>query len=313
MKRRGIILFITLAVILLMGATVMLILQAQQRFQETLNKETALTQGMLFVNDMSEYLIANPLTPQEIFAGSEIPVTMALQNIEGTVTLSSAQNRLNINAYLKALQHDQSAYDAMNGWLRQQGYKSPSLLLAILLDTIDNDDQERISGSEIRLHDPRYQNGVIYPKRSLPAIIRVYRRLSGDQNATLTPFLRTFGFEKRPFDLNYATFEQLRLLYPDFPTHILTQISAHDSYYESVNDLPVPYTYRRRILTPRWGITPTLKSNILQAVVDYTYNRTWQGRLSFCVTLGKKPHISHITLSPLRRITTGEEHENRSR
>ncbi|NPA29664.1 MAG: hypothetical protein GXO33_05710 [Epsilonproteobacteria bacterium] len=297
--RKAVVLYMTLGVILLIGSAVLLLLRTESRFKESVEKEAAYVQGTLFIRDMSEYLLSNALTPEEIFGGAGIPVAMALDSMEGTVTIYSAQRKIDLNTYLKHLGTDQRAYEAFLNWLAQKGYKNPSFLLALLLDTLDKDLNERVTGSELRLKDPRFQNGAVFPKRSLPAIFRAYRQHTRDRNATARPFDENFGFDPFSFDLNYATLDQLILLYPDFPRDQLTRVAAHDTFYKSADDLPLPPDLRRKILAPRFGITPTLKTQTLEVVIDYTYHREWQSRISFYLATGKKAKVYHLTFQPL--------------
>jgi hypothetical protein len=177
--------------------------------------------------------------------------------------------------------------------------KSPTLLMALMMDTFDTDLYERAPGSEIRLQKPWFQNGAIANTRAMEEILFTYRMLSGDNNLTRDTIEATFGYDDPKFDLNYATSEQLRLLYPDFPSVVIEKLASHETHYTKPDDIAIDETSRSKLLIPHFGIIPTLKSDTLAVDVDFSTNHECSGAIAFRMGL-KNKKISHLTLSPIR-------------
>ncbi len=299
MKRRGIVLFITLGMMLLLSTIVLLFLRQSGLVQKSVRQDSSLVQTDLLLQNMGNYLKSFTLSPEDLFYGADIPVAMEMGNLHATMTLSSAQNRIDINAVLQAIQKNQEELDHFIEWLRLQKVRRPEVLLALFLDTMDKDLYPRGRDTEIKIFQPRFQNGSITNRRALATVLRTYRLLTGDTNQRIEKWSEIFGFEKKRFDLNYATYDQLTLLYPDWPSDTLRRIAAHNSYYKAVDDLPVAEELRSRATLPRFGITPTLKTLDTTVSVSLKTPNECQTTLSFRMNL-KSKRIDRLGYSPIR-------------
>ena len=296
--RRGIVLFITLAILLMLSSVIFLFLQQSDRLKKSVRENIAIIQTNLILNDISSFLKSQSFTQDEVFFGAGIPVSLDMGPVSGFLSIDSAQKRININALLDAIQKDQQTLDSVMNWMERQNLKNPQLLLALLLDTFDNDLYERERGSEIRIGKPWFQNGSIPNRRSLETILATYRTLSGDGNVTVERWEEIFGYEGAIIDINYANSAQLRLLYPDFTPSAIAAIAAHDTRYENPDDLPIDEEFKTAILQPHLGITPVLSTETIAVAIDFNTTQECSGTISFRMGLKKKT-ITHLALSPI--------------
>ena len=297
--RRGIVLFITLGILMMLTSIIFLFLQQSGALKRSVRQNVAIIQTNLILSDLSSYLKSQKFSQEDIFYGSGIPVSLDLGPVSGFLTIDSAENRININAILDAVQKDQSALDGFMNWLERQHLGNPQLMLALLLDTYDSDIYERERESEIRINMPWFQNGLIANERALETIFDTYRKLSGESNlTTMETWKSVFGYDGVIFDLNYANSEQLRLLYPDFPETVIEKLSAHTERYENADDIPIDDEYKMTLLEPRFGITPVLSSETVLVTVDFNTSQECSGSMAFWMGL-KKKKITHLSLSPI--------------
>ncbi len=296
--RKGVVLFITLMILLMLSTVIMLFLKESSQVKRSVRQNIATIQTNIILNDMSAFLKKQKFTQDEIFYGSEIPVALDLGPISGTVSLTSAQSRININLFLESVLHDQQALISFLDWLDGLKLKNQPLLISMLLDSYDKDRYERMNGSEIVLQKPWFQNGSIPNIEALESILQRYSELSGDQNISLQKWERVFGFEGDRIDLNYANSDQIRLLFPDIPQIAQEALARHDMLYKSVDDIPVDPETRLKLTQKRFGILPTLKTLKAKVSIEFTTTQECSGKMSFLMDLGKK-RITDISLHKL--------------
>ncbi|WP_353661212.1 hypothetical protein [Hydrogenimonas sp. SS33] len=297
--RRGIVLFITLAILLMLSGVIFLFLHQSGVVKKSVRQNIALVQTNLILNDMSGYLKSQNFTQDDIFYGAGIPVALDLGPVNGMFSIDSADRTININAYLKSLEKEQVVLETFLQWLDERKIKDPQLLLALLLDTMDKDLYPRIPGSEIRRTTPWFQNGSIPNRAALETVLSVYRQLSGDTRPDTQRWEEIFGFEGSVFDLNYAGPDQLRLLFPNLDPGAVERIAAHNSRYEKAGDIPVGEELQMELLQPHAGITPVLSTREVAVHIDYTGAQECSGSLTFRMGL-KKKKITRLTLSTVR-------------
>ena len=296
--RRGIVLFMTLAILLTLSTVVLLFLRQSDAIKRSVRENRTTVQTNLILNDMSGYLKAQSFSQDDVYYGAGIPVALELGLIQGTLAIDSAQRTINLNLFLKALEKEQAVLEGFLNWMSDKKYKDPQLLLALLLDTLDTDAYPRERGSEIRQERPWFQNGSIPNDASLGTILHTYRLLSNDTRPTLSEWREIFGYDGATIDLNYATLDQLRLLFPDDPPETLQKIADHGDRYAKPEDLPVDEVERTRYLQPHAGITPSLATYDIAVAIDFTTGSECSGRIRFLMGL-KKKKITRLSLSAL--------------
>ena len=294
--RRGVVLFITLAILTMLGTVVFLFLQRTGELKKSVRQNHAIIQTNLILGDISRFLKSRNFNQDDIYYGAGVPVSLDLGPVGGMLTIDSAQSRLNINAVLKAVAKHQEALNAFLVWMERQKVKHPYLLLALMLDTIDPDLYERGRHTEIRLQEPWFQNGSIRDTMAMRKIFHYYKVHSGDNGPSLQAWEEVFGYEGATLDLNYATIDQLTLLYPDLPIETLDRLAAHDTRWQRPDELPIDDPYRSVVLQPHMGITPVLATQTVAVSIDFNTTGECRGHMGFWMGL-KKKKITHLSLS----------------
>ena len=296
--RRGVVLFITLGILLLLSTVVFMFLRQSGQLKKSVRQDIAVVQTNLILSDISAFLKSQNFTQDDIFYGAGIPVSLDLGPVDGTLAIDSVNRRIDINRYLAAVMKEQRALEGFLAWMVFRHIRNPRFFLALLLDTLDPDLYERESGSEIRLQHPGFQNGAIPNSRTMARILQTYRTHTGDSGITLSRWEEIFGYDGATLDLNYAGSDQLRLLFPDFPPDVISRLAAHNNRYESAQDLPIPEEYKEGILNPRFGITPTLATYAVEVAIDFNTTQECSGTLGFRMDL-KKKRITRLRLSEI--------------
>lgn len=297
--RRGIVLFITLAILLMLSTIVMLFLKEGGQIKESVRENVATVQTNLLLNDMSSFLRSQNFTQEDIFYGSDIPVALDLGTIRGSISLTSSQRRININNFLKAVMKEEQALLTLLEWLDRQKIKNPPFIVSLLLDSYDADSYERMNGSEIVLQKPWFQDGYIANERALEAILSRYSELSGDYNISIERWIRVFGFEGDNIDLNYANSDQLFLLFPELPRIAIESLAKHDTLYKSAADTPIDPESKIKLTKSRFGIVPTFKTSKIEVDIEFSTAQECSGKMSFLMEL-KKKRIESLSLSPMK-------------
>ncbi len=296
--RRGVVLFITLAIMLMLATVVMLFLKEGLEVKRSVRENIAVIQTNLLLNDMSDFLKKQNFTQEDIFYGSNIPVSMDLGSINGSISLTSAQSSININRFLNAVLHDQQALISFLDWLDGLKLKNQPLLISLLLDSFDSDSYERMTGSEIVLEKPWFKNGTIANEEALNTILQRYIELSGDNNVSIRRWLEVFGFEGESVDINYLNSEQIRLLYPDLPAIVVDTLARHAALYKSVDDIPIDPESKEKLTQSRFGLIPAFKTSSIEATIGFTTTQECSGEMKFLMEL-KKKRIKTVSLSPI--------------
>ncbi|WP_456451264.1 hypothetical protein [Hydrogenimonas sp.] len=297
--RRGVVLFITLGILLMLSTVIFLFLRQTGELKKSVRQNVALIQTNLILSDLSGFLKNQNFTQDDIFYGAGIPVSLDLGPVSGMLTIDSARNRLDINTVLRSVMKEQNALDSFMLWMEYRRIKHPQFLLALLLDTLDTDLYERERGSEIRLNYPWFQNGAIPDTQAMERILQTYRTYTGDTALDLAAWEAVFGYEGNTFDLNYANTDQLLLLFPDFPPDTLAKLAAHNNRYEAADDLPIAEEYKVEVLQPHLGISPILFTDAITVSIDFNTTQECSGSMAFRMGL-KKKKITHLQLSAIQ-------------
>jgi len=296
--RRGVVLLITLAILLMLSTIVLLFLREGGSVKKSVRENIAVIQTNLLLNDLSGFLKKQNFTQEDIFYGSGIPVSLDLGPISGSIAITSAQSRININRFLEAVLHDQQALVSFLDWLDTLKLKNQPLLISLLLDSYDSDRYERMTGSEIALQAPWFQDGSIANAKALGTILRRYAELSGEENLSIQRWERVFGYDGDTLDLNYADSDQIRLLFPDLPQIVVDTLARHDTLYKSVEEMPIDPESKIKLVQKRFGILPTLHTSHIAVSVGFTTTQECSGEMDFRMEV-KKKRITDLSLSPI--------------
>jgi hypothetical protein len=101
---------------------------------------------------------------------------------------------ININDYLIKNKINTDIERVLDYLLEKYEIKDPAFFKDLILDTIDSDDTERSPFSEIKLANPKFQDGKIYNFKHFSQILNYYIQKTEDKNIKLIPFKDYFNF-----------------------------------------------------------------------------------------------------------------------
>lgn len=267
--RKGIVLYITLAIILMLSTIIILFLHKDEAIRKSLSKEVDALQIQLLLKNFMTYFRREKITQDDIFYGAGIPIPFSLSRKEGSLTIDSACRGIDPNRYFSSLlklktDQDDIAFERLLAWLRERHFTNPQLLVDMILDTLDKDTTPRSPDSEIILYDPGFQNGTILNDDVLRRILQIYHFHASDNSGEDTRFLELFEISYRGcFDLNFAQADQLYLLFNELDYIDAVEFSKHTERYETSKDFPIDEILRNKLLHTHRNITPQLKSPVI--------------------------------------------------
>jgi len=110
------------------------------------------------------------------------------------ISISPIQNKLNINSYIENNKTNQYIDDTLSNILEYYNILDPLFFKDLLLDTIDTDNIERSSNSEIILKNKNFQNGFIYNKKHFNQILDYYAKIKNDKTIYNIPWNKYIFF-----------------------------------------------------------------------------------------------------------------------
>ncbi len=284
MMKKGIVLFTTLMILMLLLSVMVYFLEFTKKAKDQVTYEFALLQTNSIVTNLVSYFKTIDLDQQSIFYGSGVPFTLELGTHTVTLEINSAHKLLDINTLAHAIEtKDTPAYTEFVNFLYTKRLRDPELFIDILLDTVDNDKEEKNSGSgsEIVLLNPRFANGAIYNQKHFDTIIEYYATVSNDQDIYNIAFENYFSFRGGSLDINYLSKELLNLLFHDANSFSLSQIVDHNERYEELDELPFDEYYLKKINSGRMGHSIGVESALIKVDASFEYTEQFRSSIEF--------------------------------
>jgi len=283
-KKKGIVLFTTLLLIMALLAVVMVFLNKTKEAKDNISYEFALVQTNSIMHNLVKYFDDIPFDEETIFYGSKMPFTLPFENSTVKFNIDSAHKYLNINSIAKSMvKKNNKIYDDFINMLYQYKLKDPEFFVDLLLDTIDNDNIEKNSGSgsEISLQNPTFRNGKIYNSKHLKIILDYYVAISSDNAIYNIPFPTLFSFNSPSIDINFASKELLDIIFHDADQFTLDTIKKHSKIYNSLNELPFSVIYLKDIAKGRLGHSISTSSTLIKVNVELNYKSQFKSKIQF--------------------------------
>lgn len=288
MKRSGVVLLVTLAILLTLSTLIFLFLQNVETVRNDSLKNRLMLQTNFLLKDLSAFLASLELDEEAIVYSAGIPVSLEIDPVKALLSIDSAQKGINLNLYLAKAKEMDESYAQFGNFLARYEVQNPRLLMGMLIDTLDDDLYESIRGAEIILFDPKFQNGKIENFAHLEHILHAYAAQSGDQNASKIAWRDLFCFDCNSTDLNFATLDQLLLLYGDtVSTSVLQQIAEHLQVYSKPADLPFDEEIKTALGTTLGGVKANYKTELIRSFIELE-DANCRMSLNFVLDLKKK-------------------------
>ncbi|MEA2111654.1 MAG: hypothetical protein U9P71_06350 [Campylobacterota bacterium] len=308
MKRKGIALLITIALVATITALLTVSTGILDNSFKRISNKLFLIQSNIFFNDFITILNdatndVNDSDTLDIFL--MLPVAFASEHKDIAVDISfvSDASKININnivedsnsskkrdpyepiplvrAYESYVEHILSIYNVSD----------KILLLSMIADTVDDDLDERIPGSEIALADPLFSQGSIYSVKHMEQIVEAYVRESRDYNAQQVPWKDLFGFRNTAVDFNHISQDVLYHVAPELQESLDYYTTEREEVYDSYDGIPL--NAETKVQLDTLGIdfySPEVRGSMNISSSDYSVE------IEFSYNL-KTKEVSHIEIT----------------
>ncbi|MGZ8547175.1 MAG: hypothetical protein ACXW33_01035 [Sulfuricurvum sp.] len=233
MKKRGIVLMMTLILITIMMGIVAVVLTQSTHLSKLGNTVFSQSASLSIVNDLEKQL---PSLLSAIAGAEELDLAMRLPlQLESKkrdfilkASLSSPYNRLNINSLISTKGIiNLSNLSLMLKLFAIHPIADPDIFFKLVFDTIDDDSIERGKDSEIRWSQPDCKNGVIANEAQFNLILERYVKLTQDTAILSIPWNTYIGFEEEKMDFNAVNAETLSLILPNVSSEKIRSLTLY--------------------------------------------------------------------------------------
>lgn len=283
-RRKGVVLFVTLMLMLLLLGIVSVFLSKTKESKDNVTSSFAMIQTNLIMHNLFKYLTSIKFNEETIHYASMTPIPLNLGQSNLILKLTSAQKYININSFVQSAMNKQntSVNDRFILLLTKYKVKDPYFFLDLLKDTIDADKESRNSqNSEIQETYPIFRNGLIYNQTHLDKIIDFYFEKTGDMKIYKVPFTEIFGFTNSTVDINFLSYESMRILFDDANQNILKTIANYPDVYAKLEDLPFDEYYMKKINKGMLGQTISTITELLSISIDINYKEQFKSKINF--------------------------------
>lgn len=220
MKKRGIVLMMTLILITVMMGIVALMLTQGTRLSKLGNIGFSQSASLRVINDLELQLpsLLSAITGAEAL-DLAMRLPLQLESKKGDfilkASLASPYSRLNINSLMSSAGiMNISNMSLMLRLFALHPIADPDIFFKLVFDTIDTDTLERGTDTEIRWSHPDFKNGVISNEAQFNLILERYIELTRDTVILSIPWERYIGYEGDKMDFNALNAETLSLILP---------------------------------------------------------------------------------------------------
>jgi len=257
LKRKGIALLITIALVATITALLTVSTGILDNSFKRISNKLFFIQSNVFFKDFIGILQQstkdiNSSDMLDIFLMIPIAFAPEHQDIAFDVSFASDASTINLNHMLATdvnvteleAQHEpipvKIAYESyLDHILSVYNVSDKILLLAMIADSVDNDVDERVAGSEIALRDPLFSQGTIYNLEHFKKILEAYVRETRDYNVFKIPWHDLIGFRNDRVDFNHINKEVLYHTAPELQENIALYTTERIEVYDSLDTVPV--------------------------------------------------------------------------
>lgn len=221
MKKRGIVLMMTLALITVMMGVITVILAQSERLSRIGSNAFFQSVTLRIVNDLEQQLpsLLSVVTgPEQLDLMLRLPLQLETKKKDFILRgqLSSTYNRLNINRIISSDGKIDEDYVALLMRIFvAHPISDPDMLMKLIFDTIDLDIVERGVDTEIVLMEPDFKNGSIVDSTQFNSILERYIELTRDATVLSIPWEDYIGYNGEKMDFNAVNAETLSLILPN--------------------------------------------------------------------------------------------------
>ncbi|MCX6073114.1 MAG: hypothetical protein NTY39_02210 [Campylobacterales bacterium] len=233
MKKRGIVLMMTLILITVMMGIVALMLIQSTQLSKLGNNSFTQSASLRIISDLEIQL---PTLLSSITGAAELDLAMRLPlQLESKkkdfilkASLSSMYNRLNINSLISTTGViNDSNIALLMRLFTAHPIADPDIFFKLIFDTIDVDTTERGRDTEIQWSQPDCKNGIIANEKQFSLILARYIELTRDTTILSIPWDKYIAYEGEKMDFNAVNAETLALILPSVPAEKIRSLTAY--------------------------------------------------------------------------------------
>ena len=256
MKRKGIALLITIALVATITALLTVSTGILDNSFKRISNKLFLIQSNVFFKDFITILKnstddVNDSDSLDIFLMIPIAFASEHKDVSFDVSFVSEASKVNVN-HLVSDSNSSKKREAFEPIPMQRAYESylehilsvynvsdKILLLAMIADSVDNDLDERIPGSEIALNNPLFSQGGIYSIEHFRQILKAYTRETLDYSVYKVPWNDLLGLRNEAVDFNHINSEVLYHIAPELQEVVPFYTTERIEVYESLDGIPL--------------------------------------------------------------------------
>ncbi|MDD4504945.1 MAG: hypothetical protein PHE60_01055 [Sulfurospirillaceae bacterium] len=236
--KKGVALLITILILAIFSVLVLKSFSISTQVVNQNNEIRLLSQSNRLLED-SKKIVKNTLkdinsTEAYAILFSE-PFVIANKNFTLTFTFSPVENGLNINSLLQNSKRNEESILVFETILSTYNVQNIQFFVDLILDTIDEDVDERSYGSEIILKDTFFTNSKIYSQKHFDKIIDYYAQVKDAKNIYKVDWGKYIRFDEDAIDVNFASIELLKILL----SNPYINDAFKKTYYENYDDLKI--------------------------------------------------------------------------
>ncbi len=197
--RRGVALLVTIGFLVIMTTLIGYMFSISQRNFKELSEVQSKNQSSVIFDDVRNLLDSyvrdiKDSSDLDIFLLGTPPFYDEKSKLSLRVGIKPLSNKININSLLIKKNINKEIETLINNICETYNVLDPSLLTALILDTIDEDDISREALSEISLEDIKFSNSLVVDMKHFKKIVDYYIQATQDRNIKDVPWSRLIYF-----------------------------------------------------------------------------------------------------------------------
>jgi len=208
------------------------------------SKKQFIIQSNVFFRDLKGILKnnvsdINSSEELEFLVNYPIQIDNEDNDISISITFSSDSSKVNINQILDANQTIKQHYvESLDFALASFNVIDRAFFTALILDTIDTDEEERIFGSEIVLQEQFFKNGKIENFDHFDQIVNYYKQTREDAQIDKVPWTQIIAFNGNKIDFNHISQDALWFILKRYDREFLKEVTVDRlDIYSSFDEL----------------------------------------------------------------------------
>ena len=279
-KRPAVVLLITLFFIVTLGIVVTTIMTQSEYFVKKVNMTNFYTQSNLIYNDLESILKSESKDINDslgLYMITSLPIILNDEKSGLQIEMSCKSGAYGFNPNCLGKNIDSAefhkCYDIVSALFHMLRIEDPEKLINTIADSIDKDELERYSETEIVLEDPWFKQGTIETMDRFKRIVRFYALKSEDYKALNIPWERYFSFRNKEIDFNYIDPILAAAISPEIDPVNLANLKAKGELFpvNKIEDAGISGNAKNELT--KAGVKTYVP--LLQCSIELTYNDNW--------------------------------------